>query len=254
PTYYRVGRNGDQLLDELRKLKVSEAWIHEIMRRKIASERDKSRVRAKIDPEGMTKQLVSDVETELIGSGVPVDPHFIQHYSPLQQRIAFVPDGDLFSAIRAGKADVETGEIKCFTENGVKLKDETELEADFIVAATGFILNQLGDIEFIVNGRPVDWRDTVTYRGVMFTDLPNLAWVRGYSFYSWTLRVDLIAQLLVRMFRYMHEKGKSVVKIQIPNTLKGEEKQPWSDLGEFNPSYLKRAIHLYPKRDRKSTR
>ena len=96
-------------------------------------------------------------------------------YRPWQQRIAFVPDGDLFQGIVAGKASVVTDEIDRFTEKGILLKSGEELEADIIVTATGFNLSVLGDIAFTIDGKPLDFADTVTYRGMMFTGVPNLA-------------------------------------------------------------------------------
>ena len=100
-----------------------------------------------------------------------------------------MPDGDLFQAIRSGKASVVTDEIERFTENGILLKSGKVLEADIIVTATGFNLSVLGDIEFVIDGKPLDFADTVTYRGMMFTGVPNMAWVFGYFRASWTLRV-----------------------------------------------------------------
>src|SRR5205085_3946430 len=114
-------------------------------------------------------------------------------YCPWRQRIAFVPDADLFEGIKSGKASVVTDEIERFTEDGIQLKSGDVLKADIIVTATGFDLCVLGDIAFTIDGRPLDFADTVTYRGMMFTGVPNLAWVFGYFRASWTLRTDLVA-------------------------------------------------------------
>ena len=117
-----------------------------------------------------------------------VEKHFTPSYRPWRQRIAFVPDADLFKAIGSGKASVVTDEIDRFTKDGILLKSGETLEADIVIAATGFELCVLGDIAFEVDGKPVDFALTVNYRGMMFTGVPNLVWVFGYFRASWTLR------------------------------------------------------------------
>src|SRR5205807_1292649 len=112
--------------------------------------------------------------------------HFTPSYRPWRQRIAFIPDGDLLQAIRSGKASVVTDEIERITAAGILLKSGKLLDADIIVTATGFHLNVLGDIEFAIDGKPLVFADTVTYRGMMFTGIPNMAWVFGYFRASWT--------------------------------------------------------------------
>lgn len=246
PTYFSTGRNADALCDELRALKIDDAWIHEIMRRKVVYDRDKLRERVREDPQAVVKQLLTGVQN-VLGSDFKLDPHFTPRYLPLQQRIAFVPDGDLFRAIRAGQASVVTDEIERFTENGIRLKSGAELEADVVVTATGFQLSPLGDIQMIVDGNVVNWPETITYRGMMFTGIPNLLWVRGYSYYSWTLRVGLIGDVVCRLLRYMQERN---VKRIMPR-LRPEDQSmsigPWSNPSDFNPGYLLRGMHALPK-------
>jgi cation diffusion facilitator CzcD-associated flavoprotein CzcO len=108
-----------------------------------------------------------------------VATHFTPRYRPRRQRIAFVPDGDFLEAIRSGKASVVTGEIESFTEAGILLKSGETLETDIIITATGFNLNVMGDIDFNIDGEPLNFSNTVTYRGMMFTGVPNMAWVFG---------------------------------------------------------------------------
>ena len=122
-----------------------------------------------------------------------------------------MPDGDLFKGIAAGRASVVTDEIDRFTEAGILLKSGKLLEADIIVTATGFNLNVLGDIEFSIDGKPLIFSDTVTYRGMMFTGVPNLVWVFGYFRASWTLRVDLIADFVCRLLNHMKQIGAKKV-------------------------------------------
>jgi cation diffusion facilitator CzcD-associated flavoprotein CzcO len=159
-----------------------------------------------------------------------------------------VPDGDIFKGITSGKASVVTDEIDRFSEKGILLKSGQLLEADIIVTATGFNLSVLGDIEFSIDEKPVDFSETVTYRGMMFTGVPNMLWIFGYFRASWTLRVDLLGDFVCRLLNYMDEKGlKKVTPI-----LRREDKDmpllPWMDPENFNPGYLMRSMHLLPKR------
>src|SRR3954470_13106368 len=178
-TYFRTGRNAIEIADELRELGVDEAWIHEIVRRKILHEQARFTRRTFTEPEQVKQELLAQVRAHL-GPDYDVETHFTPAYRPWQQRLAFVPDGDLFRAIAAGKASVVTGRIERFTEEGILLESGRLLEADIVVAATGFHLSVLGDIGFTIDGEPLAFGETVTYRGMMFTGVPNLAWVFGY--------------------------------------------------------------------------
>jgi cation diffusion facilitator CzcD-associated flavoprotein CzcO len=174
--------------------------------------------------------------------------HFTPSYRPWRQRLAFVPNTDLFEGIRDGKVSVVTDEIERFTETGIVLKSGDELEADIIVTATGFNLCVLGDIAFTVDGKPLDFSNTVTYRGMMFTGVPNMAWVFGYFRASWTLRTDLVADFVCRLLSHMDAKD---VKKVVP-ALRPEDHNmpllPWIDPENFNPGYMMRDMHLLPKR------
>ena len=140
-----------------------------------------------------------------------------------------------------------TDEIDTFTQTGIRLKSGRELDADIIVTATGFNLSVLGDIAFTVDGKAVDFADTVTYRGMMFTGVPNLLWVFGYFRASWTLRVELICDLVCRLFHHMDELGAH----RVTPALRPEDADmaigPWMDPTNFNPGYLDRSMHLMPK-------
>jgi cation diffusion facilitator CzcD-associated flavoprotein CzcO len=177
-----------------------------------------------------------------------VETHFTPRYRPWRQRIAFIPDGDLFVGIRSGKASVVTDEIERFTEGGILLRSGKLLDADIIVTATGFNLNVLGDIEFSIDGEPLVFSDTVTYRGMMFTGVPNMAWVFGYFRASWTLRADLVGDFVCRLLNHMRDIGVR----KVTPTLRPEDRDmallPWIDPENFNPGYLMRGMHLLPKR------
>jgi cation diffusion facilitator CzcD-associated flavoprotein CzcO len=247
PTYFRIGRNAIDIADELRKLQVDEAWIHEIVRRKIILEGATFAQRCVDEPEVIKGWLLNELRTYL-GPDYDIKTHFTPRYRPWQQRLAFVPDGDMFKAIADGRASVVTDEIERFTENGILLKSGTELAADIIVTATGFNLSMLGDIDFTIDGEPLVFSDTVTYRGMMFTGVPNMAWIFGYFRASWTLRVDLVADFVCRLLNHMRKIDAQRVEV----TLRPEDKDmpilPWIDEENFNPGYIKRGMHLLPKR------
>jgi cation diffusion facilitator CzcD-associated flavoprotein CzcO len=247
PTYFRTGRNAIEIADELRKLQIDETWIHEIVRRKILHEQSVFTGLSFTQPERVKKELLAGVSAYL-GPDYDVDTHFTPTYRPWRQRIAFIPDGDLLQAIRDGKASVVTDEIERFTETGILLKSGKSLQADIIVTATGFHLSVLGDIDFIVDDKPLDFADTVTYRGMMFTGVPNMAWVFGYFRASWTLRADLVADFVCRLLNHMKEKGVR----QVTPALRPEDADmpllAWIDPENFNPGYMMRGMHLLPKR------
>lgn len=247
PTFFRTGRNAIQLADELRDLGVDETWIHEIVRRRIIRDGDIFTKRTFSEPETTKKELLSAVR-HYLGPDYDIDKHFTPPYRPWRQRIAFIPDADLFKGIAAGKASVVTDEIDTFTETGIQLKSGQHLDADIIVTATGFHLNVLGDIDFTIDGKPLNFADTITYRGMMFTGVPNMAWVFGYFRASWTLRADLVADFVCRLLNHMKAKQAKTV---VP-ALRPEDADmpilPWIDPENFNPGYLLRGLHLLPKR------
>jgi len=247
PTYFRTGRNAIALAEELRELGIAEEWIHEIVRRKILHDQDVFTRRSFSEPEVVKQELLSAVRAHL-GAEYDVAAHFTPSYRPWRQRIAFVPDADLFKGISSGKASVVTDEIERFTETGIQLKSGKALQADIIITATGFHLNVLGDIAFSIDGEPLVFSDTVTYRGMMFTGVPNMAWVFGYFRASWTLRADLVGDFVCRLLNHMQAKG---VRRVVP-ALRPEDRDmpllPWIDPENFNPGYIMRGMHLLPKR------
>jgi cation diffusion facilitator CzcD-associated flavoprotein CzcO len=247
PTYFRIGRNAIELAETLRQLQVKEEWVHEIVRRKILFEQDAFTRRCLAEPEQVKKELIGQISA-ILGPDYDVATHFTPSYRPWRQRIAFVPDADLFEGIKSGKASVVTDEIDRFTENGILLKSGRELAADIIVTATGFNLCMLGDIAFDIDGKPLKFGDTVTYRGMMFTGVPNMAWVFGYFRASWTLRTDLVADFVCRLLTHMKTKGVNKV---VPQLRPEDHNMPllsWIDPDNFNPGYMMRNMHLLPKR------
>jgi cation diffusion facilitator CzcD-associated flavoprotein CzcO len=246
PTYYITGRNANAIADMLRELEIDETWIHEIVRRKSLHDQDLFARRSFAEPEAVRQELFAALRAYL-GPDYDIDAHFNPRYRPWRQRVAFIPDGDLFREIQAGRVSVVTDEIERFTETGLLLKSGAEVKADIIVTATGFNLNVLGDIAFVIDGEPLVFSQTVTYRGVMFSGVPNLAWIFGYFRASWTLRVDIVADFVCRLLNHMQATGAG----RVTPTLRPEDKDmphlPWIDPENFNPGYVMRGNHLMPR-------
>ena len=247
PTYFRAGRNEIPLVQELREIGVDEATIHDITRRKLLYEGNNFTARCFAEPAAVKHELIGAI-SELLAPDYDVDTHFTPHYDPWTQRLAFVPDGDLFQGIRDGDASVVTGEIDRFVANGIRLQDGRVIEADLVAAATGFNMNVMGDIDFSIDGKPIDFHDTVTYRGMMFTGVPNLAWVFGYFRASWTLRSELVAQFVCRLMAHLDATGYDRIEVALGGDQVQLERHDWINRDDFDPAYLERAVHLLPQR------
>lgn len=170
-----------------------------------------------------------------------VEQHFTPSYNPWEQRLCLVPDNDMFLAIKEGRASVVTDHIETFTRQGLKLKSGRELEADIIITATGLALQMLGGAEAYVDGRKIDTGKTYAYKGAMMSDVPNLAFVFGYTNASWTLRADLICNYVCRLINYIDEYGLD----QATPRMRGQhQEKPFVD---FSSGYFQRVAHLLPK-------
>jgi cation diffusion facilitator CzcD-associated flavoprotein CzcO len=192
------------------------------------------------------KQLILGGVRMALGPDYDIATHFTPHYNPWDQRLCLVPDGDLFSAIRQKHASVVTQEIDTFTEHGIRLKDGSELEADIIVTATGLVLQLLGGMEVAVDGRAVEFAKTLGYKGMMYSDVPNLASSFGYTNASWTLKCDLTCGYVCRLINYMDQHG---YKQCVPhNADPSVTEAPWLD---FSSGYVQRAIAKMPKQGSK---
>jgi cation diffusion facilitator CzcD-associated flavoprotein CzcO len=247
PTYFLPRRNVNDLADQLRYLEVDPAWIHEIVRRQVLRLQQDITERAKSEPEAIKAELIAGARAYL-GPDFDVERHFTPRYRPWQQRIAFVPDGDLFRGIASGKASVVTDGIDHFTQKGVRLASGDEIEADIIVTATGFNLQTGGGIAFSRDHEPIDLSARVTYRGLMWEGVPNLAWIMGYFRASWTLRVDLIGDFVCRLLNHMRAGGLASVRPERPADERDLPSLPWIEEEDFNPGYLQRGAHLFPQR------
>lgn len=200
--------------------------------------------RTRVAPEMVKERLLGMVREEL-GPDFDVDKHFTPRYNPWDQRLCLVPDGDLFEAIRSGRASVVTDEIDSLTESGISLKGGEEVEADIIVTATGLKLQLLSDVEFLVDGNKVNFPETYTYKGLMFSGVPNLVQTFGYINASWTLRADITSEFVCRVLNRMDELGTLICVPQLREEDKSMPELPWID--DFTPGYMQRQMHLFPK-------
>jgi monooxygenase len=195
-------------------------------------------------PELVKRMIRKGVENAL-PPGYDVDKHFRPRYDPWDQRMCLVPDGDLFRAISAGEASVVTDTIATFTERGIELDSGEELEADVIVTATGLNLLFLGGMRLEVDGEAVDVPRKMTYRGMMLSGVPNMAFTVGYTNASWTLKADLTSEYVCRLLNHMDAHGYSRC---VPDMDPSVTEQP---LLEFTSGYVQRSLDDFPKQGSK---
>jgi monooxygenase len=243
PSYYFAPPKNDELAGTLRSLDIPEEWTHEILRRQYIQLQNFLAQTAHDAPEDLHAFLIESMRP-LLPEGFDIGKHFMPRYRPWQQRIAIVPDGDLFAALREGKASIVTDTIETFTEHGIKVSSGEEIPADVVVSATGFNLSVLGDVAFTVDGDPVDFTEHVTWRGIMINGVPNMAYVFGYFRHSWTLRVDLVADLVGRLLANMQEKGATMVVPVLRTEDADMQLRPFSDPENFNAGYVMRSQHI----------
>jgi monooxygenase len=187
------------------------------------------------------RRLVRKQNVALLPEGYDVDTHFSPSYDPWDQRMCFVPDGDLFEAVRRGDADVVTSTIDRFDETGIVLTGGRHLDADVIVTATGLRLSPFGGIELVVDGETVDPSQAMTYQALMLTGVPNFVFTVGYTNASWTLKVDLVAEFTCRLLAHLADRGyRSVVPVRDPSV--GER-----PLIDFSSGYVLRSLDQLPK-------
>ena len=193
-----------------------------------------------------TKQAILRMVQEQLGPDYDVATHFTPRYNPWDQRLCLAPDADLFAAIKFGRASVVTDHIETFTETGIRLCSGSELAADIIVTATGLVMQVMSGIELTVEGVPVDLAKTLSYKGSMYSDIPNLASAFGYTNASWTLKAELTAQYVCRLLNYMacHGYIRCTPRIHDPSITA----EPMLD---FTSGYVQRAIHKLPRQGSK---
>ena len=198
----------------------------------------------KIWPNYMKKLLVKAAQRKL--GNFPAKPHFEPNYNPWDQRFCVAPDGDLFRAIREGKANVITDKIDSFNKKGIKLVSGKNLEADIIISATGLKLLAFGGSKISIDNSPYNPSDAITYKGLMLSGLPNCIFFAGYTNASWTLKSDLTSEYASRLFNLMDKKNYSFFMPKI-------EKQNMNitPLLNLNSGYIHRSSHLFPKQGSK---
>ena len=240
PSYIFSVPSRDALAGFMKKL-MPERWVYHFTRqRNIRIQRWMYRA-AKRWPNATRRFLLKQVRKHL--DNPDHMRHFTPNYMPWDQRLCAVPDSDLFHAINAGKASVETDHIETFTEQGLLLRSGKTIEADIIVTATGLQVQVLGGMQLMIDGHPFELHDQLTYKAVMVQNLPNMGWILGYTNASWTLKADIAAQYLCRLIKHMDQNG-----YQVAVPLGGEENAlPSSIMGSLKSGYVGRANDVLPR-------
>ena len=201
---------------------------------------------ARSQPEKIKKGLIDRVQ-KVLGPDYDVATHFTPSYNPWDQRLCLVPDDDLFKAIRSGRASVVTDHIDKFTSTGIQLQSGKEIAADIVVTATGLVLELLGGMKVAVDGKEIDFSQTVSYKGMMYSGVPNLVSAFGYTNASWTLKCDLTCEYTCRLLSHMDKAGYTQATPRSPDPKM--ETRPWLD---FTSGYVRRAMENFPRQGTRS--
>jgi cation diffusion facilitator CzcD-associated flavoprotein CzcO len=240
PSYISPVPSRDKLADRLRRT-FGPRLGHELTRRKnIAFQRAVYSI-SRSHPDFLKKRI-RGLQEKMLPVGYDIDTHFNPSYNPWDQRLCAVPDGDLFRAIEKGTASVVTDRIATFDESGIVLESGEHLDADIVVTATGLQLLAFGGMELSVDGEPVKLPETLAYKGMMLSDVPNFAYAIGYTNSSWTLKVDLVAEHLCRLLAHMDRFGAAVCVARHPGA-----DTPTRPLLDFAAGYVQRSVHEFPK-------
>ena len=239
PTYVASRPASDAIADRLRA-RLPQKLAYAIVRWKNALQAIAIFNLSRRRPELM-KSMLRKAAVKQLPEGYDVDTHFAPSYNPWDQRMCLIPDGDLFTAIRDGRASVVTDRIDTFTESGIRLQSGAELEADIVVSATGLNLLAIGGMQLEVDGRAVELSKTVSYKGMMLSGVPNFAWTIGYTNASWTLKADLVAEYVCRLLKHMDVNGYPAVT---PDAASANAANPFLDLAS---GYVKRSLAELPK-------
>ena len=243
PTYVVARPDVDKLANRLRKV-LPDKQAYAITRWKNVTLQQFIYKRSRTKPAKMKAGLLKMTRKQL-GPDYDVDRHFTPSYNPWDQRLCLVPNADLFEAIKSGKASVVTDTIDTFTPDGIRTMGGEALHADIIVTATGLQLVTLGEAEIVVDGEPVDFSETWTYKGFAYSDVPNLASAFGYINASWTLRADLISEYVCRLLNHMEATGTTTCTPRLRAGDAGMPQRPWIE--GFSSGYMQRDLHRMPR-------
>jgi len=243
PTYVISRPDVDVFANILRKI-LPEKLAYRITRFKNAELQRRLYEKTRRSPEKVKAFLLGDARKRL-RSDYDFEKHFTPHYDPWDQRLCLIPNADLFEAINSGKASVVTDHIERLTKKGIRLASGEDLEADIIISATGLEMKLLGGVRFSVDGKPIHFPDTLTYKGMMYSDVPNLIQTFGYINASWTLRADLTAEYTCRLLNRMDELGARQCTPRLRDEDRDMPRRPWIE--DFSAGYMQRAMALFPK-------
>ena len=243
PTYVVSAPDRDPIANTLRRVLPGRV-AYRITRTKNVALQQFMYGRTRTQPEKVKQTLLKRVRKEL-GESYDVDTHFTPTYNPWDQRMCLVPNSDLFAAIRDGKASVVTDNIDTFDETGIVLRSGEHLDADIIVTATGLNLVTLGEMAFFVDGEQVDFAQTFTYKGMSYSDVPNLVSTFGYINASWTLRADLTSEYVCRLLNHLRDTGTVQCTPRLRPSDANMPERPWID--DFSAGYMQRVMHRFPK-------
>ncbi len=190
----------------------------------------------------LVRNLIRKGSIRALPAGYDVDRHFKPKYDPWDQRLCAIPDGDLFKAISDGSAEIATDSIKTFNEKGIELESGAQLDADIVVTATGLNLLFLGGIEVSLDGEPADLSEQMTYKGMMLSEIPNLAFTLGYSNASWTLKADLTSEYVCRLLNHMDAHGYTQCVPRARGLAPSDE-----PIVELTAGYVLRSLDKLPK-------
>ena len=245
PTYVVSRPAVDTFANKLRKF-LPDGWAYGLIRwRNVLFQQFFFR-QTRAHPEKARERLLGMVREEL-GPDYDVEKHFTPSYNPWEQRLCLVPDSDLFTALKAGKASVATDHIARFTENGIELKSGETLEADIIVTATGLNLQYMNGIDVSVDGVKAAPGSLLNYKGVMVSNVPNLAVTFGYTNASWTLKADLTSEYVCRLINYMDRNNYASVTAKLDAF--PDETDPFVD---FSSGYFQRVMDKFPRQHKEA--
>jgi cation diffusion facilitator CzcD-associated flavoprotein CzcO len=246
PSYYLSVPSHDALTQALLRV-LPRRWVLALARRRNVALAHALYAASRRWPQGMRRFLQRRVHKLLQGSSDM--RHFTPAYAPWDQRLCIVPDADLFVAIRSGRASVETDRIAGFDAGGVLLHGGGRLDADIVVTATGLQLQALGGMRVSVDGAAYAPQRHMFYKAVLLEDLPNFAWVIGYTHASWTLKADLVADYVCRLIRHLDMHGLGVA---VPRDSAGHKLPDESVMDNLNAGYIRRAGAQLPRQGRQA--